>query len=335
MKIALVTDAWFPQVNGVVTTWDHVRRQCTEWGHDFQVFHPALFASIPAPGYPEIRLAIWPGPKLARLLDQFDADAVHIATEGPVGFAGRRWCAKRRRPFTTSYHTQFPHYLYEYFDIPTAPTYAWLRWFHGPARHTLVPTRTIREELIEHRFDGEKIVVWTRGVNHDLWQPVDKSPYADLRRPVFVYCGRVAVEKNIEAFLRCELPGSKVVVGDGPARAKLQSQFPAVRFVGLKRDKALVEHVGAADVFVFPSLTDTFGVVMIEAMATGLPVAAYPVTGPIDVVTDPKVGCLDHDLAKAAVACLDKDPADCIAFARQFTWSRVARIVIDHLATGG
>jgi glycosyltransferase involved in cell wall biosynthesis len=328
MKIVLVTDAWHPQVNGVVTTWTHVREQAQQAGHRFDVIHPGEFRTIAAPRYPEIRLALCPGRRLAELMATYEPQAVHVATEGPVGLAGRRWCRRNRVPFTTSYHTQFPQYLYRYFDIPTAPTYAFLRWFHGPAARTLVPTRSIADELTEHGFDD--LVVWTRGVNTDLFHPRDKDIY-DLPRPIFVYCGRVATEKNIEAFCQLDVPGSRVVIGDGPARAALAEQYPDVHFVGMKKGDELAAHVAGGDVFVFPSTTDTFGVVMLEALACGLPVAAYPVTGPIDVITDPRVGVLEHDLSAAARACLKLKAEDCIAFARQFTWQRVAQMVVDNL----
>ncbi len=335
MRIVLITDAWKPQVNGVVTTWSHVRDELTEMGHTFEVIHPALFQTITAPRYPEIRLALFCGRELDRRLRELDPQAIHIATEGPLGMAGRRWCLKRNRPFTTSYHTQFPQYLRAYFKIPMGPTYAFLRRHHGRAERTLVPTISIREELIEKGFDPDKLIVWTRGVRHDIFHPYpnDTDTLAELPRPRFIYCGRIAKEKNIESFLSLDLPGCKVMVGDGPARAALEQNYPDVHFVGYKTGEPLARHIAACDVFVFPSLTDTFGVVMIEAMACGLPVAAYPVTGPRDVVTDPVVGCLDDDLQTAAERCLELDKQKCVDFARQFTWQRVAQIVLNNLAT--
>jgi len=333
MHICLITDAWFPQINGVVTTWSHVQEQCRFMGHRFEVIHPGIFNTFEAPKYPEIRLAILPRRKLRKLMDRERPDAVHIATEGPLGMAGRGWCKSRKVPFTTSYHTQFPQYLHTYFGIPTAPTYAFLRWFHGGAKRTLVPTQSIKDELIEHGFEGQKIIVWTRGVRHDLFHPYQGDPLAGIERPRFCYVGRVAPEKNIEAFVKLKLPGSMVVIGDGPARAKLEAQFPHVHFLGFHKGEALARRIAACDVFVFPSLTDTFGVVMIEAMACGLPVAAYPVTGPRDVITNPKAGVLDHNLQKACEACLELKSEDAVAFAQQFTWQRVAQIVLDNLAT--
>lgn len=332
MKIALVTDAWFPQINGVVTTWSHVQQECRDMGHAFEVIHPGLFQTFAAPKYPEIRLSILPRFKLRRLLDEMMPDAVHISTEGPLGMAGRGWCTARHIPYTTSYHTQFPQYLQTYFEIPTAPTYVFLRWFHGKARHTLVPTQSIKDELVAKGFASEKIIVWTRGVRHEMFHPYEEDALAGLGRPRFCYVGRVAPEKNIEAFLKLKLPGEMVVIGDGPARAKLQQAYPHVHFLGFHKGEALARRIAACDVFVFPSLTDTFGVVMIEAMACGLPVAAYPVTGPRDVITDPKAGALDHNLQAACLKCLQLKSADAIAFAQQFTWRRVAQIVIDNMA---
>ncbi len=337
MKIALVTDAWFPQINGVVTTWSHVCDELTAAGHDIEVIHPGLFRTFEAPKYPEIRLAIAPRRKLRRMLSQMQPDAVHLPTEGPLGLAARGWCRCHGLPFTTSYHTKFPEYLQEYFEIPAHLTYRFMRWFHGPAERTLVPTPSMRNELIANGFDGEKVVAWTRGVNHAMFHPYadGPDPYPDLPRPIFVYCGRVAPEKNIGAFLSMELPGSMVVIGDGPARAEIERQYPHVRFVGFKTGEDLARHVAGGDVFVFPSLTDTFGVVMIEAMACGLPVAAYPVTGPIDVVHEGVTGCLHDDLETAALKCLDLDRRACLADARSFTWKACADMVLDILAPIG
>ena len=335
MKIILVTDAWFPQINGVVTTWSHVQEECQAMGHQFDVIHPGLFCTFAAPKYPEIRLSILPRFKLRRMLDEMKPDAVHIATEGPLGMAGRGWCRSRKLPFTTSYHTQFPQYLQTYFEIPTAPTYTFLKWFHGKAAHTLVPTQSVKDELIVEGFDGERIVVWTRGVRHNLFHPYQGDPLEGLGRPRFCYVGRVAPEKNIEAFLKLDLPGEMVVIGDGPARAKLKAAYSHVHFPGFHKGEELARRIAACDVFVFPSVTDTFGVVMIEAMACGLPVAAYPVTGPRDVITDPKAGALDHDLRAACLKCLELKHEDAVAFAQQFTWRRVAEIVIENLAVAG
>lgn len=329
VKIALLTDAWFPQVNGVVRTLDHVREELEAMGHEMLVISPADFKTYPLPRYPEIRLAFRPARAMRRRLDEARPDAIHIATEGPIGWAGRRYCTKRRVPFSTSYHTQFPLYLRKYAGVPHGLTYAVFRWFHGGSQGTLVPTKSIKRELDAVGFRNVK--VWTRGVNHELFHPRDRNFLQD-ERPIFMYVGRVAVEKNIEAFLQLDLPGTKYIVGDGPARATLERRFPRVRFVGVKHGEELARHYAAADVFVFPSHTDTFGIVMLEAMASGVPVAAYPVTGPIDVVENGVSGMVHEDLRKACLECLEIDPERCLAYARNFTWRRCAEMFRDNLA---
>ncbi len=332
MNIVLVTDAWRPQMNGVVTTLEHVRDEVERAGHRLTVFHPGLFRTVPCPRYPEIRLSVFAGRRLRRLLEETRPDAIHIATEGPLGTAARRFCGRRGIPFTTSYHTQFPLYLRNYAGIPPELSYRFLRWFHGAATWTLVPTASIRDELEDRGFTGVR--VWTRGVHTDLFRPLaadDPGPVPDLPRPVFAYVGRVAREKNIHAFLDADLPGSKLVVGDGPLLASLERQYPGVRFVGRKRGEELARHYAAADVFVFPSRTDTFGIVIIEALACGVPVAAYPVAGPRDIIENGVSGVLDEDLAKASRAALDIDPAACLARAREYTWERCGAIFIQSL----
>jgi glycosyltransferase involved in cell wall biosynthesis len=332
MRIALITDAWQPQVNGVVTTLGHVRRELEDAGDEVRVIHPHLFLTVPCPKYSDIRLAWMPRRKVAGLLDDAQPNAVHIATEGPLGLAARRHCAHRSWPFTTSYHTQFPLYLRQYAGVPERLSFAMIRWFHGAAQRTLVPTPSIKRELDARNF--RNIIVWTRGVDTELFQPGNKS-HLDGPRPIFLYCGRVAVEKNIEAFLNADLPGTKYVVGDGPAMSRMRLGYPAVRFVGFKFGRELARHVAAADVFVFPSRTDTFGVVMLEAMACGVPVAAFPVAGPIDVVKQAVTGYVDEDLARAAMNCLRLDPAACRDYALGFLWNRCARIFRDNLAAIG
>ncbi|MEM7682802.1 MAG: glycosyltransferase family 1 protein [Planctomycetota bacterium] len=334
MRFALVTDAWFPQVNGVVRTWDQVTRQMRAQGHEVLVVNPSDFRTIPAPRYPEIRLAILPRRKVNRMLSDFAPDAVHLATEGSLGQAGRAWCRKHKRPYTTSYHTQFPMYMKSYFGIPPKLTYRFIRWFHGKARATLVPTKTIREELAAHA-GMDNVVVWSRGVDTSVFHPYEGQPNAypeDLPRPIFFYAGRVAVEKNLEAFLALDLPGSKAIVGDGPARAKLQARFPGVYWAGYQKGEDLGRHFAGGDVFVFPSKTDTFGVVLIEANACGVPTAAYPVTGPIDVVQDGVTGKLSDDLKQACLDCLDLDRQACIDYGQANTWERCAQTVLDHAA---
>lgn len=333
MKIMLATDAWLPQVNGVVRTWNQVKLELERMGHELIVVHPGLFRTIQAPKYPEIRLAVLPGSGVRRLIQQEKPEAIHIATEGPIGLAARRHCVRKRLPHTTSYHTKFPQYLKEYFHIPERLTYRFMRWFHGRASAVLVPTQGIRDELAANGFSN--LVVWSRGVDTELFRPCEKSVYNGLERPVFLYAGRVAVEKNIEAFLKLDLPGSKVVVGDGPAREPLSRKYPGVHWAGYQFGEDLARHYAGGDVFVFPSLTDTFGVVMLEANACGLPVAAFPATGPIDVVKQGTTGYVSEDLRDAALKALKLKPEDCIAYARENSWQRCAQIVLDNVAQVG
>lgn len=329
MKIAIVTDAWRPQTNGVVKTLNTTADGLRALGHDVTVIEPNQFKTFPCPTYPEIRLAWLPYGRLSQLLENFGPDAIHIATEGTLGGAARKWCLRRRFPFTTSYHTQFPEYVRARVPIPLAVSYAHLRRFHSAAARTMVATPAMQRLLESRGF--RNIVRWTRGVDVNLFKPRDKG-YLDLPRPIAMYVGRVAVEKNIEAFLKLNLPGTKVVVGDGPARAELEMKYPAAKFVGFKYGEELASHVAAADVFVFASRTDTFGLVLLEAMACGVPVAAYPVTGPIDVVTQGVTGELSEDLRAATLAALKLDPRQCRAYALTNTWENATRQFLSHLA---
>jgi glycosyltransferase involved in cell wall biosynthesis len=329
VRISLVTDAWLPQINGVTTTLTRCRDEIEARGHLVSVTSPDLFRNAPCPGYPSIRLALWPGRRFARMIDEQRPQAIHIATEGPLGIAARIYCGRRGLPFTTAFHTRFPEYLRVYAKIPEAFSYRALRWFHGRAHRTLVPTETLKSELEANGFDH--LVRWMRGVDTELFRP-RVGDFYELERPVFLYTGRVAAEKNIEAFLALDLPGSKVVVGDGPARAKLQATNPDVHWAGMRTGEDLAQHYAGADVFVFPSKTDTFGVVMLEAFASGLPVAAYPVTGPVDVVEHGVTGILDDDLAAACLAALELDPAACRDHALTLSWSRCAEMLFDNLA---
>jgi glycosyltransferase involved in cell wall biosynthesis len=319
MKIAIVTDAWKPQVNGVVQTLGKTRDELGRLGHDVLLLTPAGRRTIPCPTYPEIRLSVMPGRAVARELREFDPDAIHIATEAPLGIAARHYCVSHGRDFTTSYHTQFPEYLRERAPVPVAATARVLRWFHGRAVRTMVPTAGIREKLLSRGHPEDQVVVWTRGVDTVLFRPDNAFQYG-LDEPVFIYLGRVAVEKNIEAFLELDLPGSKVVIGDGPDREKLEAKYRDAHFAGYRFGEELARMLAGGDVFVFPSRTDTYGLVMLEAMACGLPVAAFPVEGPIDVVRQGETGVLHEDLAEACRAALDIDPGRCIAFARERSW---------------
>jgi 1,2-diacylglycerol 3-alpha-glucosyltransferase/glucuronosyltransferase len=328
VKLAIVTDAWAPQVNGVVTTLSRTRQSLERLGHDVAVFSPADHTTIPCPTYPEIRLAVLPRRKLGAQLEAFGPDALHVATEGPLGIAARRYCVANRLAFTTSYHTQFPQYLRKRAPIPESWSYAYLRHHHGHARRTLVATEHQRRDLVEHGFAN--VVIWSRGVDADLFKPRGRDALG-VERPVWIYAGRVAVEKNLDAFLCLDLPGTKVVVGDGPDRLELARRYPNALFAGYKFGAELASYLSAADVFVFPSRTDTFGLVMLEAMACGTPVAAYPVTGPIDVVTVGVDGVLHEDLATAALAALEIDRTACRETALSRTWERASTQFLSHL----
>jgi glycosyltransferase involved in cell wall biosynthesis len=317
MKIAIVTDAWHPQINGVVRTLGKTGEHLQKLGHEVRFITPANFLTYPCPTYPSIRLAVFPKKGVRRTLQQFRPQAIHIATEGPLGHATRTLCSKLAVPFTTSYHTQFPEYIRARFPIPINWSYAYLRRYHSRAARTMVATKSMQRLLEGRGF--KKLEIWARGVDATVFQPGPKSFLSDPR-PISMYMGRVAVEKNIEAFLNLDVPGSKYVVGDGPDLERLRRQFPDVKFTGQKLGQELSAHLAAADVFVFPSLTDTFGLVLLEAMACGVPVAAYPVTGPIDVVQNGKTGVLDHDLRQAVLGALKLDPADCVAYAKQHSW---------------
>jgi glycosyltransferase involved in cell wall biosynthesis len=330
LRIALVTDAWLPQINGVTTTLSRCRAEIESRGNKVTVISPDLFRTVPCPRYPQIRLAIRPGRKVGRLLESCHPDAIHIATEGPLGIAARLYCGRRDIPFTTAFHTKFAEYLRVYALVPTAFTYRLQRWFHGRAHRTLVPTASLQTELEGRGF--ENLVQWVRGVDTELFRPRDED-FFGLARPIFISVGRVAHEKNLQAFLDLDLPGSKVVVGDGPAREALERAHPEVLWAGFRTGEDLARHYAGADVFVFPSRTDTFGVVMLEANASGLPIAAFPVTGPIDVVQPGVTGVLDHDLARACREAVGLDRDACRDHAQTLSWSRCAQIMLANLAT--
>ncbi len=341
MRIAIVTDAWAPQVNGVVRTLGRIADELRGIGHEVEVISPDGFRTMPCPSYPEIRLALFPGGRLAARLEAFAPDAIHIATEGPLGMAARRCCLRTRRPFTTSFHTKFPEYVHARTRLPVAISYAWLRRFHRPAARVMVATDTVRRELAARGFANTKL--WCRGVDTSLFRPRRgrEGALAKLPPPVFLYVGRVAVEKNISAFLDLELPGTKVVVGDGPQLGELRQRHPEAHFAGAMFGEDLARHYASADVFVFPSRTDTFGLVMLEALASGVPVAAYPVPGPLDVIGEAKmsagaaggpVGVLDNDLGRAARGALAIPSARCRAYAQGFSWHHCAELFLSYLA---
>jgi glycosyltransferase involved in cell wall biosynthesis len=332
VKIAIVSDAWLPQTNGVVRTLYMTVETLRRQGHAVRVIEPGAFSTFPCPTYPEIRLAWRPGRRLEAALLDFSPDAVHIATEGPLGHGARAWCRAREMPFTTSYHTQFPEYLDARFHIGTRIPYAYLRRFHGAARRTMVAAPSMQSALAGHGF--RNLVRWGRGVDVGLFRPGPKDLWTQPR-PISLYFGRVAVEKNIEALLALDLPGTRVVIGDGPARADLERKYPRVVFTGYKFGDDLARHVAAADVCVFPSRTDTFGLVLLEAMACGLPVAAYPVTGPLDVVRPGVTGVLSEDLRAAVLGALELDPRACRAQALEHTWDAATRQFVANLAPRG
>lgn len=328
MRILLVSDAWTPQVNGVVVTLRNTIRCLEAAGHTVEIVGPDRFVSVPCPTYPDIRLAMAPGRKLASIADRFDPDAVHIATEGPLGMAARAYCLRRRLAFTTAFHTRFPEYVHARIRLPLPVSYAWMRRFHAPARAVMIPTDALHAELAARGFVN--LVRWSRGVDTALFRPGPRLDH-QWAAPVFMCVSRVAVEKNIAAFLELDLPGTKVVVGDGPERAALQQRFPRAVFTGAKFGEELAAHFRSADVFVFPSRTDTFGLVLLEAMASGTPVAAYPVTGPIDVVAQRRSGVLDHDLKLAALAAQRLDRHEVRRHAEQYSWQRATEQFMSHL----
>jgi glycosyltransferase involved in cell wall biosynthesis len=320
MRIALVTDAWAPQVNGVVRTLETTAAMMRARGHAVAVISPDRFRSIPAPTYPEIRLALARPGAIEAMLDGHGSDVVHIATEGPLGLAARRHCIRSGQPFTTSFHTRFPDYVHARFRVPRAWSWRFLAWFHRPAHAVLVATPRLAAELAAHGLQHSRI--WSRGVDLSRFGRALPPPpaYAGLARPILLNVGRVAVEKNLEAFLSLETPGSKVVVGDGPARGELEGRYPGVRFLGTLTGDALAAAYQHADLFVFPSRTDTFGLVLVEAMASGLPVAAYPVAGPLDVVGDSDAGVLADDLGEAVMRALRIPRASARLHALGFSW---------------
>lgn len=328
MKVAIVTDAWRPQTNGVVTTLTRTAACIRALGHEALVMSPEGLPTVPCPTYPEIRLALFQGAHVARWLEAEQPDALHIATEGPLGLSARRAALRAGLRFTTSYHTQFPQYLRARYPLPERFWYAGLRWFHGAAERTMVGTREVRRELRRHGF--RSLVQWTRGVDTELFapRPDARLPYPG---PILIYVGRVAVEKSVEDFCRADVPGTKLVVGGGPALAELEARYPRVLFTGYRYGQELARLLAGADCFVFPSRTDTFGLVMLEAMASGLPVAAYPVTGPIDVVREGVTGCLRERLEDAIAGALSLDGAACRAQALEYRWENATRQFLGNL----
>jgi glycosyltransferase involved in cell wall biosynthesis len=330
MRLTVVTDAWHPQVNGVVRTLDTTTRILRGWGHAVDVVEPSAFRRVGVPFYPEIQVAVPPPHVVWDRVRRHRPDHVHVSTEGPLGVLVRRLCVRNGWAFSTSYHTKFPEYLHTLTGLPAAVTYRFLRWFHDAGRSLMVATPSLEAELLRRGFRGP-VRRWSRGVDVGLFRPRPK-PAVPYPRPVLLYAGRVSAEKNLPAFLSLDAPGTKVVVGDGPVRADLQKRFPAAVFLGYRTGEPLAECYAAADLFVFPSKTDTFGLVVIEALASGLPVAAYPVTGPRDTVTRPELGALDDDLGEAVRRALRTgDPAACAAEGARYTWENCTRQFVGNL----
>lgn len=328
MRVLVATDAWRPQINGVVRSLEHLAGEAPSFGAEISFLTPNGFRTLPLPGYREIRLALTSPDAVRRAISAARPDAVHIATEGPLGWITRHVCRKDSHPFTTSYHTRLPEYLAARLPVPSTLSYAALRRFHNSGAGTMVGSPTLERDLKARGFCH--LMRWSLGVDADLFRPRRERPLA-FPGPVFLFVGRLAVEKNIESFLKLDLPGSKVVVGDGPLRAGLRAKFTGVHFLGVRTGEALAEVYASADVLVFPSLTDTFGMVMVEALACGVPVAAFPVMGPLDVVGRSGCGRLDADLRQAALGALDVPRDRCRAHALTFTWQASARQFLDNV----
>jgi glycosyltransferase involved in cell wall biosynthesis len=329
MKILVATDAWHPQVNGVVRSLEQTAEAAAKLGATFEFLSPDGFASLPMPSYPEIRLALPRFGAIEKRIAASGADYIHVATEGPIGVLTRRACLRKGRAFTTSYHTRFPEYIAARAPIPERLSYRWLRSFHNAGNGVMVSTPAMERDLAERGF--LRIMRWSRGVDHRLFRPRGTS-VLDLPRPIFLSVGRIAVEKNLDAFLSLDLPGSKVVVGAGPALKEMRARYPAAHFLGARSGEDLAAIYASADVFVFASQTDTFGIVLLEALASGLPVAAFPVPGPADVVGGTGAGVLDRDLRQAALAALSIPRQACRDVALHYSWDSSARQFLDNIA---
>ncbi len=329
LRILIVTDAWKPQVNGVVRTLETLGIELTKMGHEVRYLEPGAFKTIPLPSYPEIRLSLFPGKKVRQTIREYLPNAVHIATEGTLGWAARNYCVRKKIAFTTSFHTRFPEYIHARWRLPMSWSYLVLKWFHGRAQTMMVATDSLREEMDDRGFPRLKI--WSRGVDLDQFYPRERD-WLDHARPVWLYVGRIAVEKNIEAFLKMNVEGTKLVVGDGPQTDEQKERYPEAVFAGPQFGEDLAKYYAASDVFVFPSKTDTFGLVLIEALASGVPVAAYPVQGPLDVIGDAPVGVLDDDLEAAAKAALNcATPEECREYANLFSWEACSLQFLSNL----
>lgn len=330
-KITIVTDAWYPQVNGVVRSIENTNRELTRMGIEVSMITPQEFTSVPCPTYPEIRLSVASYAAVARAIEKFGPTSVHIATEGPLGLLARRWCLKNNLPFSTSYHTRFPEYVAARFPVPIRWLRAFVRWFHNAGNGCMVATASLEREL--SKLGLKNLLRWSRGIDQTQFHPMpqEATPFG-LPRPIFMTVSRIAVEKNLPAFLDLDLPGSKVVVGDGPEREELQRRYPHVLFTGMKTGEDLARAYAQADVFVFSSKTDTFGNTILEALASGVPVAAFPVTGPIDIITEGSgAGALNDDLRIACLEALDCPRENARRLARDFTWEAASKQFLNNV----
>ena len=328
MRIMIITDAWEPQVNGVVRTLKQTRAELIAMGHQVDMITPQEFKTIPCPTYPDISLSLFPGKKLAERIKEFSPDAMHIATEGPLGLAARAYGVRNHLPFSTAYHTRFPEYVQARTKIPVGITYRFLRWFHKPSMAVMAPTIVVKNDLEKYGFAN--VVLWSRGVDLNIFK-MQPSKVLNSAHPIYLYVGRVAIEKNINAFLEINLPGSKWIVGDGPALAGIKQKYPEIHYLGVLDQVELAQVYAAADVFVFPSKTDTFGLVLLEAMACGLPVAAYPVTGPIDVLGKSNAGVMHEDLKEACLQALKIPRERAREHAEKFSWRAATEQFASHL----
>ena len=327
MRVLVATDAWHPQVNGVVRTYERLAIEASKLDFEIVFLTPADFYTLPCPTYPEIRLSLAGPGAIAAHVAKAKPDFIHIATEGPIGLMTRRYCRKTKWPFTTSYHTRFPEYVSARLPIPESWCYALQRRFHNGAAGTFVATQSIEDDL--HARGFERLMRWSRGVDTELFRPRKVRRFGE--KPVFLYVGRIAVEKNIKAFLDVDLPGRKVLVGSGPQAAELERQYPQVLFAGPMEGEELARAYASADIFVFPSLTDTFGLVLLEALASGLPVAAFPVQGPRDVFAGSGAAVLDEDLRSAALQALRIPREICLELAGRHSWQASASQFYGHI----
>jgi glycosyltransferase involved in cell wall biosynthesis len=328
VRIALISDAWHPQINGVVTTVTNTVATLLKLGHEVELITPERFKTYPWPGYPDVGMAFLCGPRLRPIIKAFKPDAIHLVTEGSIGYAARRYCREFGYRYTSSYLSQFPEYFKLRTGFPMWISEAYLRWFHSESARVMVATASLEQEMRQKGY--QRLARWSRGVDTTLFHPRSKDFIQD-QRPIFMFTGRVAIEKNIEAFLKLDLPGTKYVIGDGPHKELLTKKYPAVRFTGYQQGENLARFMATADVFVFPSLTDTFGVVLLEALASGVPVAAFPAQSPKDIVTDVRVGILSENLQYAAMTALSLNPQTCRNYALEYTWGKCTQQFVDNL----